>query len=79
VLALVLVNLSVTVPLAASLNIWEDEAFSLNTSGAGVGYAIRQALHFELQPPLYFVLLTLWRNATLQFFSHACFRSFARG
>jgi hypothetical protein len=68
VLALVLVNLSVTVPLAASLNIWEDEAFSLNTSGAGVGYAIRQALHFELQPPLYFVLLTLWRNADASVF-----------
>jgi hypothetical protein len=77
VLALVLVNLSVTVPLAASLNIWEDEAFSLNTSGAGVGYAVRQALHFELQPPLYFVLLTVWRHVNssiffARFFSVVC-------
>jgi hypothetical protein len=68
VLALILVNMSMTVPLAAILNIWADDACSLNTSGAGVGYAIRQAQHFELQTPLYFVLLAPWRSVDASFF-----------
>ena len=25
-------------------------------------YAVRQSVHFEFQPPLYFVLLTIWRK-----------------
>ena len=55
-------HLCITVPLAWILNTWIDEAYTLNTTGKTVGYAIHQAIHFELQPPLYFALLTLWRG-----------------
>lgn len=53
--------LGLTVPLAALLNVWVDEAFSLETTGGGIALAIRRALDFELQPPLYFALLAAWR------------------
>lgn len=62
VLFLIIVNLAITVPLAAILNIWIDEAYTLDTSGQGMGYAISQSIHFEEQAPLYFMLLTLWRS-----------------
>jgi hypothetical protein len=48
--------------LSKTLNIWIDESYSLQTTATGLAYAVRQALHFELQPPLYFLLLSLWRN-----------------
>jgi Dolichyl-phosphate-mannose-protein mannosyltransferase len=51
----------VAVPLAAALNVWIDEAFTLHTTGAGPLYAWAQAVTFEAQPPLYFVLEALWR------------------
>lgn len=60
--ALILLHLALTLFLAFRLNIWVDEAFSLHTSERGIGYALRQALHFELQAPLYFVLLSVWRK-----------------
>lgn len=53
--------LAIAIPLAAILNIWIDEAYSLNTTGKNIQYAIRQAIDFEIQPPLYFVLLNIWR------------------
>lgn len=59
---LILLHLTITLTLAYKLNIWVDEAFSLHTSERGVGYALSQALHFELQAPLYFVLLSVWRK-----------------
>ncbi len=59
---LIFLHLSITLFLAANLNIWTDEAYSLQTSGKDVGYAIHQALYFELHPPLYFILLNLWRS-----------------
>lgn len=68
VLLLITINLAITVPLAAVLNIWFDESYSLNTSGQGLGYAISQAIHFEEQAPLYFALLTLWRSLNDSFF-----------
>ncbi len=43
------------------LDIWSDEAYSLNTTGAGIAYALHQGIFFELQPPLYFILLAIWR------------------
>ena len=57
-----LVNLSLTIGLGASLNIWHDEAFSLHTTDGSPLRAITQAINFELQPPLYFLLLNLWRQ-----------------
>ena len=47
--------------LAEYINIWEDEAYSLNTTSGGLRYAFHQSIFFESQPPVYFLLLTLWR------------------
>ncbi|MBV9957430.1 MAG: glycosyltransferase family 39 protein, partial [Acidobacteria bacterium] len=74
---LLLLHLLLTLSLAYKLNIWVDEAFSLGTTERGVGYGLRQALNFELQAPLYFLLLSLWRkiNSSIFFarlFSVAC-------
>ncbi len=59
---IVCLNITITVPLAAILNIWIDEAYCLNTTGKSLQYAISQAINFELQPPLYFALLNIWRS-----------------
>jgi uncharacterized membrane protein len=73
----VILNLCITVPLAAVLNIWFDEAYTLNTSGKGIGYAVHQAIYFEEQVPLYFVILNVWRGLSssiffARFFSILC-------
>lgn len=65
---LILLQLSITIPLALKLNIWLDEAYTLNTTSHGIAYALQQALHFELQPPLYFVLMSVWRKLSGSFF-----------
>lgn len=62
VLLLIILNLCITVPLSAKLNIWFDEAYALDTSSKDLGYAIHQAIHFEEQAPLYFMLLNIWRS-----------------
>jgi len=60
--ALVILHLAIALLLAARLDIWVDEAYTLDTTGKGLGYALHQSLFFEGQPPLYFLLLTLWRT-----------------
>ena len=55
-------NLAVTLPLAYILNIWQDEAFTLQTTGHGFAYAFHQALAFEQNAPLYFVFLSALRH-----------------
>jgi hypothetical protein len=60
--AAVAANLALTVPLALLLNVWQDEAYTLQTTGAGLRYAFAQAIGFEQNAPLYFVVLTLWRS-----------------
>ena len=57
------VNLAITVPLGALLNIWQDEAYTLQTTGSSFGYAFRHAIGFEQNAPLYFLLMTAWRHA----------------
>ncbi|HET9029939.1 MAG TPA: hypothetical protein VFN49_07155 [Candidatus Aquilonibacter sp.] len=49
-------------PLAVVLNIWQDEAFTLHTTAAGIGYAFHEALAFEQSAPLYFVVLAAMRT-----------------
>lgn len=71
------INLLITIPLAAVLNIWFDEAYSLNTTGHTLRYAFSQAIGFEEQAPVYFVFLFLWRqiNGTIfwaRLFSISC-------
>ncbi len=76
-LIFVVFNLVITLPLAAILNIWIDEAYTLGTTDLGAIYAWTEAIQFENQPPLYFVLLSLWRQLSdsiffARFFSCLC-------
>ncbi len=59
---LMIFSLALTLPLSYLLNIRFDEAFTLNTTSQGVVYAFKQAIKFEQQAPLYFVVLSVWRN-----------------
>lgn len=70
-------QLALLLPLAYRLPIHIDEAYTLQTTGSSLSHAIGAALHFELQPPLYFAALDLWRhfNGSIFFarlFSVAC-------
>lgn len=47
--------------LCNKMNIWEDEAYSLNTTSKNLAEVISESYHFEGQPPVYFLVLTLWR------------------
>lgn len=57
VYVLIALNLVITLTLAAKLNVWYDEAYSLIASGGDISYATHQAFRFERNQPLYFVLL----------------------
>jgi uncharacterized membrane protein len=59
---IVLAHLAIVVPLAIILNVWQDEAYSLLTTGGSLGHAIHQAMFFEQNAPLYFIVLWLWRQ-----------------
>ena len=48
--------------LSLKLNIWQDEAYSLYTSSGDFVRAFKKAIFFEAQAPLYFLILTAWRN-----------------
>lgn len=63
--------------LAAILNVWLDESFTLASTSRDVPYAFHEALVFEQNAPLYFVLLTVWRHVNesdffLRLFSILC-------
>ncbi|HWZ60413.1 MAG TPA: hypothetical protein VNW46_15645 [Gemmatimonadaceae bacterium] len=45
---------------SAHKSLWTDEAYTLTTVGHSLAGTLSQSLHFELQPPVYFVLLHLW-------------------
>jgi len=75
--AIIVLDMAVTTWLASRLNIWVDEAYTLHTTSSGFMYALHQALFWELQPPLYFLLISLLRHVALsvvaaRFFSIAC-------
>lgn len=65
---IIVLHLCLTVFLADRLNLWIDEAYTVNTTGQTAEFAYQQATHFELQPPLYFVALEVWRQASSSFF-----------
>jgi Dolichyl-phosphate-mannose-protein mannosyltransferase len=54
--------LAISVPLAYALNLWQDEAYTLHTTGAGLAYAFRAAIGFEQNAPLYFLIVSLLRH-----------------
>lgn len=53
---------------ASTLGTWQDEEYTLATTAHGVAYAFHRALDYELQAPLYFVVV-----AALRSFSHSVF------
>ncbi|HEY8313548.1 MAG TPA: hypothetical protein VIG51_05185 [Candidatus Baltobacteraceae bacterium] len=55
-------NLAFTFPLAFLLNVWQDDAYTLDTTGRGIAYALHQSIFFEQNAPLYFLFLSLWRH-----------------
>jgi uncharacterized membrane protein len=65
---IILIHLSITVVFSIHLNIWIDEAFSLNTTNSGLVTTLKRATYFELQPPFYFLILILWRNISQSIF-----------
>ncbi|GAC1492569.1 MAG: hypothetical protein NVS1B2_05830 [Vulcanimicrobiaceae bacterium] len=52
----------ITLWLAATLNIWQDEWYSLRTTSRDVRFAWATAIGFEGIPPLYPVVLDIWRH-----------------
>jgi uncharacterized membrane protein len=52
----------IALPLAYVLNIWVDEASSLYTTENGLFQAFRNVFADEKQAPLYFLLLSVWRE-----------------
>ena len=65
---LILLHLAIALPLAFYLNVWMDEASTLYTTQNGFFYALQNAAADEKQAPLYFWLLSLWREINLSFF-----------
>jgi uncharacterized membrane protein len=60
--AAVAVVLAIALPLAFTLNIWQDEAYTLNTTAHGFAYALHQAISFEQNAPLYFLIVVILRR-----------------
>jgi uncharacterized membrane protein len=62
----VLLALAITVLMAAAiyndfhLSLWLDEAYTLDTVRRPLADTFHQSLRFELQPPVYFLLLNAW-------------------
>ncbi len=48
--------------LCSYLNIWIDEIYTLDTTSYNLRRVIKQSYNFEAQPPLYFVLVAMWRT-----------------
>ncbi len=61
-LFLILTHLAVALPLAYYLNIWVDEGSTLYTTEHGFLPTFHHALAIEKQAPLYFWLLSWWRE-----------------
>lgn len=55
-------NLLITIPLAYILNAWVDESSTLYNTNNGFFDTFQNVFYTEKQAPLYFWLLSLWRN-----------------
>lgn len=73
---LIAFHLAIALPLAFSLNIWMDEGSSLYTTEQGFLYAFQNAAANEKQAPLYFWLLSLWRELNSSIFFARLFSVF---
>ena len=61
-LVLIFLHLVIALPMAFQLNIWADEASTLYTTENGFQQAFRNLFTDEKQAPLYFLVLSLWRE-----------------
>lgn len=68
-LVLCLLHLALAVPLAYALNVWLDEAWTMQTTAHGPRFAWTHALSDERQAPLYFVLASLVQSAGGELFA----------
>lgn len=71
------VQLIAMTALAVILGTWQDEEYTLATTAHGAVYALHRAISYELQAPLYFVLVALLRDiapslVAARMFSVAC-------
>jgi uncharacterized membrane protein len=62
VFALIALHLAIVLPFAYILNIWVDEASSLYTTENGWIATFHSVFADEKQAPLYFLLLSVWRE-----------------
>ncbi len=58
----VALHLCIVLPLAVLLNIGQDDAYTMHTTSRGLAYAFQQSIGFELNAPLYFLVMALWRS-----------------
>jgi uncharacterized membrane protein len=56
----ILIHLAIVIPLAASLNVWIDEVHTLNTIKGPLTHTLDRAIGFEMQTPLYFIIMNFW-------------------
>lgn len=59
--------------LGHSLGVWTDELYTLHSTANGPAHAFEYALHFEQQPPFYFILLAWIRTYASSDFVARCF------
>ncbi len=57
----VALHLAIALPLAWTLNLWLDEAWTLRTTANGLAATFYDAVFEERQAPVYFVILWFWR------------------
>ncbi len=55
-----LLTAGIALPRLFTTSVSIDEAYSMDTAGRSLAGTLHQSIHFELQPPLYFLLLNLW-------------------
>jgi len=75
--AIIILDALAMIWLSLHLNVWVDEAYTLHTASSGFAYALHQAVFWELQPPLYFLLVAAIHQVSAsifaaRFFSIAC-------
>ncbi len=63
-----LLHLIIVLPLAYYLNIWADEASTLFTTENGFFQTFQNTFQDEKQAPLYFLILSLWREISSSIF-----------
>ena len=61
-IALAVAYVAILGGVGAVLGTWTDEEYTLATTAHGVAYAAVRAVRYELQAPLYFVVLAAWRS-----------------